>query len=154
MRRRTFPITLLLVAGAALSLASSALAQQAPANKGETTAASRPRGAAATDENIKTQRAPNALTGAAIAAPANKGGERTRGGSSVVHLDNWTNYYIDLYVNGGFCATSGPWGDAYCLVSSGSVVLYGKAPFPDGSAITWGPRTVYVDGTFDWKLTP
>ena len=154
MRRRTSLITLLLVAGAAFTLASSALAQQAPAKKGETTAASRSRGAAATDENIKKQRAPNAPTGAAIPAPANKGGEATRGAASVVHLDNWTGYYIDLYVNGDFCATSGPWGDAYCLVPSGSAVLYGKAPLPGGDAITWGPRTAYVDGTYDWKLTP
>jgi hypothetical protein len=154
MRCRTSLFALLLVAGAAFSLTSTALAQQAPQKKGETTAGAKSRGAATTDENIKKARGPNEANGAAVPAPATKGGAGTRGSVSVVHLDNWTNYVIDLYVNGEFCATSGPWGDAYCLVTPGNAVLYGKATFTDGSSITWGPRATYVDGTYDWKLTP
>jgi hypothetical protein len=152
MRTRTTCYGLLLAACTALLTALPAYAQQAPSKKAET-AAARSRGAAGADENIKAQRAPNAQ-GAPVAAPASKGGERTRGNVSIVHLDNWTGYYIDLYIDGNYCATSGPWGDAYCYVPSGSVRMYGKAPFTDGSFLSWGPRTEYVDGTFDWKLTP
>ncbi|HLZ44180.1 MAG TPA: hypothetical protein VKQ05_00705 [Gemmatimonadales bacterium] len=153
MRRRTSLITAVLAASAVFALVSTASAQAAAQAKGSTTPAARSRGTA-TDENIKKPRAANDPAAAAIPAPANKGGNQTRGAASVVHLDNWTNYYIDLYVNGEFCATSGPWGDAYCLVPSGSAVLYGKANFTDGSSLTWGPRAAYVDGNYDWKLTP
>src|SRR5690349_5975428 len=78
MRRRTSLIALLLVAGAAFSLTSTALAQQAPQKKGETTAGSKSRGAATTDENIKKPRAANDPAAAMVPAPATKGGAGTR----------------------------------------------------------------------------
>jgi hypothetical protein len=151
MRVRTHLLNLLIVGCGALLIASPAIAQQ-PETKKVENAATRSRGTG-TDENIKVARGAN-TPGATAAAPAAKGGARTRGGVSIVHLDNWTSWYVDLYVNGAYCASSGPWGDAYCYVPSGTVVLYGKASFTDGSSLSWGPRSVYVDGALDWKITP
>lgn len=152
MRTRTTFLGLLVAGSAAVLTALPASAQQAQPKMIETAAAAS-RGAAAADENVKVQRAPNAA-GAAVPAPAAKGGERTRGAMGTVHLDNWTTLYIDLYINGTYCATAGPWGDAYCIVPTGTMTLYGKASFTDGSYKSWGPRTEFVDGRVDWKLTP
>lgn len=151
MRLRTLLLIPLLAGCAALLTAAPAQAQQAQPTAGESKA-ERSRGTG-TDENIRADRAPN-RQGAVMAAPAAKGGDRTRGGISVVHVDNWSQWYIDVYMNGSFCGSMGPYGDIYCAVSSGNVTMYARAPFDDGSALKWGPRVSYVDGAYTWKLNP
>ena len=136
---------------AALLVATPAQAQQAAAKMTETHGA-KSRGAA-TDESIKTQRAPN-KPDAASPAPANKGGEASRGAGGIVHTDNRTTLYIDVYLNGDFCGTLSPWGDLYCYVSAGSTIMYAVANFTDGSRTTWGPSSAYVDGEYVWRLWP
>jgi hypothetical protein len=136
---------------AALLVATPAHAQQAAANMTETHGA-KGRGTG-TDESIKTARGPN-KPNATIAAPAAKGGEAARGASGIVHADNRTALYIDVYVNGDYCATLSPWGDVYCYVGTGNTVMYAVADFTDGSRTTWGPTTGYVDGTYTWRLWP
>jgi hypothetical protein len=152
MHIRTLLFIPLVAACAALLTAGAAQAQQPQAKVSENKA-ERSRGAGA-DQNVKADRAPNHVSATAAPAPAAKGGERTRGGVSVVHIDNWTQWYIDVYMNGTFCGSMGPWGDTYCYVPSGNVTMYARAPFDDGSALKWGPRVDYVDGTYTWKLNP
>ena len=137
---------------AALIAVTPAHAQQpAAANMTETHGA-KSRGAA-TDESIKTQRAAN-RPDAATPAPAGKGGEAARGASGIVHADNRTDLFIDVYTNGDYCGTLPPWGDIYCYVGTGNTGLYAVANFTTGDRITWGPATGYVDGTYTWRLWP
>ena len=143
----------LLVAGGtgALLAITPAHAQQPQAAMTETKSA-KGRGAGA-DENIKLQRAAN-KPGAETPAPTSKGGDKTRGTTSIVHVDNHTNWYIDAYMDGSFCATVGPWGDVWCNVGTGNTRMYAKADFTDNSSLTWGPNIGYVDGTYTWRLWP
>jgi hypothetical protein len=147
MHIRTLLVITLLTAGA-----GAAQAQQPQAKVAENKA-ERSRGAGA-DPNVKADRAPNHEGATAAPAPAAKGGERTRGGVSVVHVDNWTQWYIDVYMDGTFCGSMGPWGDTYCYVGSGNTTMYARALFDDGTILKWGPRVDYVDGAYTWKLNP
>lgn len=149
--------TFLTVAGPSSSLSSS-LAGQA-AKKGATQSkgkvgkvhAEKGRGGG-TDENIKNDTRTNDPSKPAP-APPDKGGERAKGQSScAVVVDNRTGFYVDIYVDGSFRGTVGPWGDAYCYTGAGSTRLYGVATFSDGSRLTWGPSTVTCYGRYTWQL--
>jgi hypothetical protein len=114
------------------------------------------RGAAAQDPNIKTPRSTNKA--AQKPAPPNKGGSQptTRGVAvCTVVVDNWTGYWIDIYVDSDYSGTVNPWGDGYTYAIAGGTRLYGKATLDNGSTITWGPRNVDCppNGTYTWKLT-
>lgn len=118
-------------------------------------AAVKGRGAAtAPDENIKTMRGAN-TPGANMAAPAAKGGPATRGGDAcIVHVDNRTSLYIDIYLDRDYRGSVGPWGDSYRYVGCGETRLYARADFTDGTDSTWGPVIADVDGTYTWRLHP
>jgi len=146
MHIRTLLLIPLVAGCVALLPAGSAQAQQ-PQAKVTENKAERGRGA---ESNIRPDRTPN-REGAGVAAPAAKGGDRTRGGVSIVHIDNWTQWYIAVDLNGQACGSVSPWGDLYCYVSSGNVTLYAEAP---GVNLKWGPRVDYVDGAYTWKLNP
>jgi hypothetical protein len=113
----------------------------------------RSRGAEST--NITKPRAPNRIDAAKPAPPA-KGGERARGVAAVARLtvDNWTPWYIDVYVDGEFGGTVSAWGDGYVWVSSGQRRLYARADFDDGSVIDWGPVSINLSDSYTWKLNP
>ncbi len=143
----------LLVTGCAAACLTVASAQaQQPMGKTVEVKSALSRGAGA-DENIRVARTPNKAD-ASVPAPTSKGGEKTRGTTSIVHVDNRTNWYIDIYLDGSYCSTIGPWGDIYCYVGTGNTRMYGHADFVDGPARTWGPTVDYVDGTYIWKLLP
>jgi hypothetical protein len=56
-----------------------------------------------------------------VAAPASKGGAKTRGGyGAVMHIDNHTGYYIDIYVDGDYDGSVSPYGDLYMNEFRGS----------------------------------
>src|SRR5260370_24465585 len=137
--------------GAAVLRAASAQAQQLMGKTVEVKSALS-RGAGA-DENIRVARAPNKAD-ASVPAPTSKGGEKTRGATSIVHVDNRTNWYIDIYLDGSYCSTIGPRGDIYCYVRTGNTRMYGHADFVDGPPRTVGPPVAYVGGTYAWKLGP
>lgn len=104
--------------------------------------------------NIKTRRAPNDATRIAK-APVEKGGAATKGAYGSVSVDNWTGYYIDIYMDGDYIGTVSPWGEASGTFPTGTHTLYAYAEFSDGSSLEWGPRTVRVtSGGYTWKLTP
>lgn len=151
-------LAFLIVAGPSNSFSSS-MAGQKPDKKGSTQSkgkvgkvhAEKGRGGAS-DENIKQDRQPNDSSKPAP-APPNKGGERSKGQSScMVVVDNRTGFYVDIYVDGTFRGTVGPWGDSYCYTGAGSTRLYGVATFGDGSRLTWGPSTVTCYGRYTWQL--
>lgn len=126
-----------------------ALTQEHPKNvenKGQ-----RSRGAGGKDENIKQDKQANDPN-AKAQAPPDKGGPKTRQGVCAVHVDNRTQWSIDVYFDGSYRGTVGPWGDSIGAVGCGNTTLYARALFVGGEVLDWGPRVHYVDGTTTWTL--
>lgn len=87
-------------------------------------------GEAANDPNKKVQ------------PPPSKGGTKARGGYYCeVRVDNWTQWYIKIYVDGDYRGTVGPYDDGVVNVYPGETQVYGRADFNDGSSLSWGPKT-------------
>ncbi|MBL6963416.1 MAG: hypothetical protein ISR55_06310 [Bacteroidetes bacterium] len=96
------------------------------------------------DANIVAGKTANSANHkSSVVQPPNKGAEQSRGGYCMVLFVNWTDYYIDCYVNGYYEGYMSPWGEASMTVSGGNTKLYGVAEFDDGSRLTWGPDTKY-----------
>jgi len=88
----------------------------------------------------------------AAVQPATKGGTASRGGYCEVIFDNWTNYYIDCYVNNNLQGYVAPWGKGTVTVSGGDTKVFGEATFDDGSKLTWGPQTKSCNNQ-EWTVT-
>ena len=70
-------------------------------------------------------------------------------------IDNWTGYYIDIYVESKYRGTVAPYDKKVTWAILGTTRLYAKAVFEDtGSYLYWGPKTVYVGYEYKWKLMP
>jgi len=108
------------------------------------------------DTNIKSEGRVNDKAATGRAAPAQKGGEKPRGGAICdVHFDNRTPWWLDVYVDGDFEGNMPPWGDVYTYAIAGPTILYGRARFTDGSILTWGPVTVRcpAGGSYEWRVS-
>jgi hypothetical protein len=145
--------TLSIVVGAALLLGSAALlaAQQ---TKEEVVAAKaqKARGAGA-DENIKKGTALNDPT-AVVPAPPGKGGAKSRGVACGIVLDNWTQWYVQFYVDSLYWGAAGPYGEVTGLAFSGPTKVYARADFTDGTWLYWGPQVFNCrhDEIYRWKV--
>ena len=96
------------------------------------------------DPNIDQRRGKNDpnVVDEDIVRPLEKGG-RTRGTVCAVVFDNWTEWYIDCYVDRTYRGDVAPLGKDYLYVSGGNTQIYAVAEFTDGSEITYGPKTRY-----------
>ena len=114
----------------------------------------------------KAASAPNAMV-AALNRPANENkgtksmsakkagkesGEVYGKDYSDVVIDNWTEYYIDVYINGKYRGTVAPWDKRVTWAIPGENTIYAKAVFKDGSYFYWGPRTTTTGYTYTWEL--
>jgi hypothetical protein len=115
------------------------------------TSGKKARGEESADANIKTRRAANDPA-ASVPAPASKSGEKSATMGCTVHVDNRTSLYIDVYLDGDFRGTVGPWGDLNRSVICGGTRLYARANYTDGSYSSWGPQVESVLGTHTWRL--
>ncbi|MFZ9388658.1 MAG: hypothetical protein ACO25B_12330 [Chitinophagaceae bacterium] len=88
------------------------------------------------------------------AAPSTSRGEVYGPNYSDVVVDNWTGYYIDIYVNGNYRGTVSPYDKRVTWAIPGTNTLYGKAVFNDGSYLYWGPKVTATGYTYTWKLNP
>jgi hypothetical protein len=107
------------------------------------------------DVNIVAKKSVNGVASKSkVVQPATKGAEQSRGGYCYVTFDNWTNYYIDCYVDGYHEGYVAPYGKGNVTVSGGDTKLYAVAEFDDGSKITWGPQTRYCyNQEWDWSMS-
>jgi len=124
-------------------------------NQSVETKASKSRGAGE-DENIKSDVKINSKEAAnKLPVPFAKGGEKSRASNLKVVVENWTPYYVDIYNDGYYQGTIGPYDDSYFYDYGDAIELYGVAKFDDGSTLTWGPNYVANDEyyTYTWKLT-
>lgn len=150
-------LLLVLLFGASQALAQDQISKSdktaKPATKNAVkTAAQSSRGGGA-DTNIKTDRTANDPNTPA-AKPEGKGERGSRG--CAVDIVNDTGWYVDIYVNGNYNGTVGPWNSGYVYPPVMGSNLYGRASFTDGSYKYWGPREFNcVPGTINsWSLTP
>jgi hypothetical protein len=150
MFRRVLPATAIAIA-LACGLTTLAAQQGRAGGQRVSDTAQTPRGTE--DTNIKTKQAPNDPA-KDTPAPANKGGEKTRAAACIVNFDNYTPWFIEMYVDGNFAGIVGPWDDVNAIAGNGPTVLYARANFRDGSFKYWGPRSMNcVPGGFTtWEL--
>ena len=78
-----------------------------------------------------------------MTVPASKGGGGAKGGGGncKVMLDNFTNYAIQIYINGDYKGVLYGGNESTLYYTPGQVTIYAKAPFSDGSYNYWGPTT-------------
>ena len=106
--------------------------------------------AGSADTNIKMQRTPNSKN-ASAPAPQAKGGPKSRAELCRFHVDNRTAYTIDVYTDGDYRGSVGPWDDVYGWIEDGAS-LYARADFDDGTYKYWNRRASYCPMT--WILYP
>lgn len=125
---------------AALALVGTAAQAQVKDTVVEKASTARSRGA---DTNVKALRGANSAT-ADVPAPANKAPGRAKGAAAAytLTLDNSTPWFIDIYIDGYYRGTMGPWADSWAYTATGSPRVYARADFDDGSYKYWGPRIV------------
>jgi hypothetical protein len=109
------------------------------------------------DPNIKTDKEQAAKNDPANEPPAppKKGGAKTRGFFDCwVTVDNYTPWWVDVYVDRTYRGQVGPWGAGTVNAGAGGTNLYGRAVFDNGSVKSWGPRQFHCssDGEFSWRL--
>jgi hypothetical protein len=102
------------------------------------------------DTNIKTEKPTANDPKSEATKPAGRG----RGCS--VEVNNDTGWYVDIYVNGVYTGTVGPWGSGWAYPPVAGSNLYGRANFTDGSWKYWGPREFGCSqGSVNtWDITP
>ena len=83
-----------------------------------------------------------------VPAPPSKGGEKSRGTVCMIDFDNWTGYYVDVYVDGYFKGTLAPWGDGSVTVYSGYTTIYCETA---GKTYYWNAEG-NCDGYYYYKL--
>lgn len=106
------------------------------------------------DPNIKGAAGPVEETtrGGESVAPEKKGGPKARAALADLHVDNWTGWYLNIYVDGIYAGQVGPYGDIWFYVVAGTHTLYAKAVFHD---LRWGPQTTRITELgYDWQLIP
>ncbi len=105
------------------------------------------------DAKVNKLKRPANIKGKPMAPTSSRGDVYGPDYSDVV-IDNWTGYYIDIYVNGSFRGTVSPYDKRVTWAIPGTNTLYAKAVFNDGSYLYWGPQTTYTGYSYTWKLNP
>ena len=127
--------------------------EEKPSSEVVTAKAQKSRGAGE-DENIKVKQGKNEPEAPGEPAPAEKGGEKTRGGACRVHFDNSTPWYVSVYVDGAYQGQVGPYGDAVEYYGGSSGTIYARADFTDGTFVYWGPQhAVCAGGQYYYRMT-
>jgi len=126
----------------------------APANQPIKAKAQSSRGGGA-DPNIKSEAKPVNDPNAKTPPPPEKSGQRGARGCAV-DVSNYTAWYVDIYSNGVYVGTVGPWGNGWTYPPAVGSSVYGRANFTDGSWKYWGPRQFVCaqGGVYTWELTP
>lgn len=117
------------------------------------TSAERGRGSVENDQNIRSEVAIN-IPGQPVPPPSYKGGEEgERSSYSRLRIDNWTGWWVKIYIDGDYVGNAAPWGELTTHVPSGPVRMYARADIgPDH--LSWGSLSRNIDRTYTWKLTP
>jgi hypothetical protein len=149
---RRLSVVCLLTALAAVLAASSSPATARAAGGSQRVRREVKKAAAArdSDRNIKIDRQATP-TSVRTQGPQARGGARTRGAWGQVHVESHSGYFLDIYVDGDYAGTVGPYADLTAWATAGGHTLYGRAFGADWS---WGPWqfTVPAGATYTWRL--
>lgn len=66
-----------------------------------------------------------------------------------VNLENHSGYSIDIYIDGDYRGTIGPWENRVSWAIPGKTILYGKSI---GGTVYWGPQQVDCGYIYTWRL--
>jgi len=138
--------------GGLLALNLSAAAQDAKKPEVVKSSAQKSRGGGE-DANVKQDYKPNHAGGQEVPPPTAKSETRGEARGCAVHVNNYTALYVQIYVDGYFQGTVGPWGDGWVYPGTGGTTLYAKAPFDDGTFLWW--RNVFAcanGGVYEWRI--
>jgi hypothetical protein len=131
-----------LVFGLLLTIGLTRSAAAQAGQKERTVDAKSIKGAQGPDQNVKQGETANMKGAKGMRlAPPSKGGPTPKGAAGTIHVDNRTNLYVKIYVDGDFRGTVEPWGDLYVLNLCGSTTLYARADYTDGTYDYWGPTS-------------
>jgi hypothetical protein len=72
-----------------------------------------------------------------------------------VRIENYSSYFIDVYVDGWYEGQVNSGYYAYFQIWEGETELYAEAPYTEPYNWYWGPRWVdlYEDETYTWTIT-
>ena len=149
-----FATSLVLAIFVALAISASAQDAAQKTGKNLVKASAQSSRGGGQDSNIKSDNKandPNAKT----PPPPEKSGTRGARGCAV-DVNNYTAWYVDIYVNGVFTGTVGPWGNGFVYPPAMGSALYGRANFTDGSWKYWGPQqfTCAQSSVNEWRINP
>lgn len=117
------------------------------------------KGSGHADEIVRDRESSRNEFGSPKAAPLTSAGVKILSGPSScdVWFDNYTGYWIDVYIDGQWYGTMSPWGGFMAYnVAAGERRLYGQANFTNGTYDYWGPYNLACNAyaTFHWQLMP
>lgn len=104
------------------------------------------------DSNIKADSKANPPDAKVPPPPEKSGTNGARG--CAVGVNNYTTWYVDIYINGDYAGTIGPWGNGGVFPPATRSTFYARANFTDGSWKYWGPQqfTCAQTGANEWRL--
>jgi len=137
---------------AVIGLAHTAADNHRQSKPDQATSKESSRGKATEDKNVKEAEGVNVRgKPSTLPGPAEKTGEATRQTLCSVTFDNYTNLWVETYIDGRFAGKMTPWGELSTFVVSGPAVLYARALYTEGSE-RWGPINVSCAGAYRWRL--
>jgi hypothetical protein len=107
------------------------------------------------DPNIKSEAKPANDPNVKTPPPPEKSGQRGARGCAV-EVSNYTAWFVNIYSNGVYVGTVGPWANGVTYPPMVGSAVYARANFTDGSWKYWGPRQFVCaqGGIYSWELTP
>lgn len=78
----------------------------------------------------------------------------TPAGACLVHIDNWTNAIVNVFLGGDYTGTVGPGGDLDATIPNGPALFYARIDLDQFSWIPLGPENIDCDGNYSFTITP
>lgn len=145
-------------------LASSAAAQKADQTPPKSTATSKRKviktkgrqTMSGTDPYVKS-RITTSTPESATSLAANKVRVRpgsTPAGACAVHVDNWTNAIVNVFLGGDYTGTVGPGGALDATIPNGASLFYARIDLDQFSWIPLGPENIDCEDNYSFTITP
>lgn len=78
----------------------------------------------------------------------------TPSGSCAVHVDNWTNAIVNIFLGGDYTGTVGPGGALDATIPNGPLLFYARIDIDQFSWIPLGPENIDCQDNFSFTITP
>lgn len=78
----------------------------------------------------------------------------TPAGACTVHVDNWTNAIVNVFLGGDYTGTVGPGGALDATIPNGSSLFYARIDLDQFSWIPLGPENIDCQDNYSFTITP